>query len=356
MARGRDKADLKPNEKNPGYPSAPRSIYPVQKKIKIAKRIESRMTSRQMTARNLRLTVLQTLVALLVSLATVISLPVLCAAYCGGGTGGTYTISASPASATAARQAASTKSRLTKKATATYRLFLDDRSTHLKRAALISLGRLDDRESLPGMMPKLADGNETVRTSAVLALGLSRCGKAHYTLLNLAQDTAYAQKLVDRKPTPPVMRGFAAAALALTDAMGAGSTLQNIAADKSCDNAVRAVALEGLGLLGDESSIHFLVEFTRQTKNDIRLTSAATVALGKTGDEIVFPVLLNLLASKHVVLQQSASIALGNVSPRGSKTAVNRLYRCFDRAGNASLKGHIGCSTTSTPPVPTKSR
>ena len=226
---------------------------------------------------------------------------------------------------------------------ATFRLFLDDKSARMRKAALISLGRLNDVQSLPKIIEKMKDTNQAVRSSAILALGLARAGKARYTLLNMARDTKYAGKLLGKAETSPYMRGTAGVLLALTESKGIGpvrGVLQNIAADKSCNDEVRAMALEGLGLLGDEDSVRFLSEFSQKSRTDYRLVSAAVTALSKTDDPTALPVLLQHLSSRQMAVRQSAAVGLGRIGQKnGRSKAIRSLYRCFSQSSDPSLKG-----------------
>jgi HEAT repeat protein len=224
------------------------------------------------------------------------------------------------------------------------RLFLNDASAsaRVKRAALISLGRLEDKTSIPRIEGMLRDSNLYVRSSAVLSLGLSQNSSARYTLLNLAKDTDHAGKVMDNAKTPADIRAFAVAALALSPSDRGGSAaplFREIALDESCDDSVRAMALEGLGLLGGDTAARFLAEFCAQKKVDTRLRSAALTALGKTGDPAALPCLLENLKSRHVFLQQSAALALGQAAPRGDVNAVRQLFTAFSKTSNRSLKG-----------------
>ena len=219
------------------------------------------------------------------------------------------------------------------------RRFLDDDSARLRQAALISLGRLQDKESIPKMVAMLQDGNLSVRSSAVLALGLCGGGKARYILLNVAKNTDSAKKLVGDSTVSAEMRSFAEALLALTGSMGAEATLQSIAQNASCNIEVRAMALEGLGLLGGEKSVSFLAEFSQVQKTDFRLLSAAVCALGKTESPVAVPLLQQHLKSKHNAVRQSAALGLGRAAPRGDEIAVKHLFRCFSQTTDRVLKG-----------------
>jgi HEAT repeat protein len=219
------------------------------------------------------------------------------------------------------------------------RRFLRDDSAQVRRAAMLSLGRLNDEVSFPRTLEMLKDGNQDVRYAAVLALGLSQGGKARYALLNLAKGTAYAEKLVGKAAIPPGMQSFAGVALALAKCMGGGAVLQGLADDPACDDEVRAMALEGLGLIADVESVRFLISFSRNPKTDYRLVSTAVTALGKAGNPLALSRLMECLSAKEMAVRQSAALSLGTVAPRGDAAIVNKLFRCFSRTTDRCLKG-----------------
>ena len=173
---------------------------------------------------------------------------------------------------------------LTDRAIRTLRLFLDDDSARVKRAAIIALGRLKDERSQEKIIGAMQDGNQLVRTAAVLSLGLSNSGQARYNLLHLAQGSDFASKLVGQAVPPPEMRAFAEISLALTNAMGVGNVLEKVALDGNCDSQIRAMALEGLGILGGDKAVKFLIDYAKQKRIDYRLQSATAIAMGKTHD------------------------------------------------------------------------
>ncbi len=224
-------------------------------------------------------------------------------------------------------------------ASKTFRPFVDGPSSHLKRSSLVSLGRMNDDASVTDTIAQLSDPNAGVQVSAILGLGLSQNRKAQYTLLNILRDTPHARKTISQAVTPTFMRSFAGFALALSGSRGAGPVLHEIARDERANSDLRAVALEAIGLLGTPQAIRYLTDFTKDTRADKRLVAAAVTALGKTGDPTVIGVVDKLLASKHVGVQQSAAIAMGLLSPEWDDSSIERLFRCYKRARDLSLKG-----------------
>ena len=217
--------------------------------------------------------------------------------------------------------------------------FLKSPSAQVRRTAALALGRLDDETSLPTVIAFLEDRNETVRTAAVLALGFFHSSRARYILLNIAGGTRAGRRFVNVSTLPPAFRGYAGIALALARDRDAARVLTAAAEDEDNDPGARALALEGLGLLGGPKALRFLSSFTERKKTDTRLLSAAVTALGKTGDPSALSVLLKCLAAKETPLRQSAALALADLAPRGDPDAVNALFHAFSGTCDPCLKG-----------------
>ena len=220
-----------------------------------------------------------------------------------------------------------------------FRPYLGHGSARLRQAAVLSLGRLNDEDSLEKMQKLLADGNLTVRDSAILALGLHGNAKARYSLMHLARGSRDGSRLIGQSLIPARMRSFAEISLAATRTLGSGPILQEIALDARCDDEIRALALEGLGLLGDDSSVRFLSDFITNTRHDYRLLSTALTSLGKTESESAHAAMLKMLGSKKTALRQSAALALGMISPAEERESLKRLFRCYSQAQEQTLKG-----------------
>jgi len=222
------------------------------------------------------------------------------------------------------------------------RLFLDDRSARVRQAAVIGLGLLQDDGSVEKLIKALRDNDRNVRHAAVLALGCSRNNRARYVLFNIAKDTAYAHKVMDEQVVAPSMRSFALIAATMVEghsSTSATALLQKIVDDRADDAEVRAAALIGLGLIGDESATRHLIEFCSARKQDDRLRSQAVTALAKTEETIVLGTLDQALRSSPLVVRQSAALALGYLASRNDATIVSHLFRAYSRTANPVLKG-----------------
>jgi len=228
---------------------------------------------------------------------------------------------------------------LRNKAIETLRLFLDADSPAVRRGALVGLGKLSDEASFLQMLKALKDRDLSVRRAAILTLGLTGMVEAREALLSLVHGGKEGARLVGDSTVPVEFRCLAELSLALAGFAEVGPDFMKIASDDSGDDAVRAMALEGLGLLGGEEAIRFLIDFSRNTKNDYRLMSVAVTALGKTGSPLAVPHLVKQLDSRHGAVRQSAAMALGLCAPKKDTSTVKKLYVSYNRATDASFRG-----------------
>ncbi len=220
------------------------------------------------------------------------------------------------------------------------RPLLDHQSARMKRGALIGLAMLNDTESLPGIQALLQDGNQTVRDSAVLALGIIDSRDAKHSLMHIARGTPEGCRIVGQSSIPAYFRGFALISLALKKSTGIVPLLRYVACDLDSLPDVRAMAIEGMGLWGGEEEAKFLMEFVEdQKKADPLLVSTAVNAVGKTGEPFTLPFLVKNLFSKHSAVIQSAIIGLGSVTGAGNEEIVNRLQRCYRSSNDMAVKG-----------------
>lgn len=212
-------------------------------------------------------------------------------------------------------------------------------SPRLRRASMLGLARLGDYESLPAITDRLKDGNQTVRDAALLSLGILQKAEAHHTLLHVARGSKSAGKAIKQASIPDYFRGFAEVSLALGRAKGISTFLKTIAHDPRERPAVRAMALESIGLIGGEEASKFLIDFIQKSTAETDVLAAAVAALGKTESPVVVPTLRRCLSSKELHLRQSAALALGSIAPRGDADLVKELHRAFRHTNDLALKG-----------------
>jgi HEAT repeat protein len=197
----------------------------------------------------------------------------------------------------------------------------------LRRAALIGLARLDDHDALPAMTALLEDRNQTVRDTALLSLGLVRHEKAKRLLLQAAGD---------RSSMPDYLRAFAVISLSLSRTEGTAALLRSLALDAACPAEIRAMALEGLGMLGGPDNVKFLLDFVA---NEDRLAPAAVNALGRSGDTVACPMLVRLLFADTAAVRRAAALALGSTTQPEEAGVLKRLNRCARHTSDPVLRG-----------------
>jgi HEAT repeat protein len=219
------------------------------------------------------------------------------------------------------------------------RPMLEDKAARKRRGALISLARLGDFDSFPMMITLLTDPNQTVRDAALLALGILDRHEAKHTLLHVAKGTKSACKALDQTFVPDYLRGYAQVSLALEEMQGIDTLLHSIALDLSSPPEVRAMALEGIGLLGGDDNARFLLEFAEDKKSPDLLLAAAVSAMGKSREPFTIPYLEKCLNASQAAVRQSASVGLGLLAKPGDERTVKNLYRTFRHSNDQALKG-----------------
>lgn len=219
------------------------------------------------------------------------------------------------------------------------RPMLDVPSARQRRGALIGLARLDDQESYARILELLKDNNQTVRDSVVIALGILKNMEAKHNLFHMARGSDKARKDLEVAAVPNYLRAFAEISLALSRSSGTGALLKSIAQSRETPAEVRALALEGLGLLEEEDSVRFLIDFLDRPDNSRELMAAAVIALSRTKDPSAIPVLEKYLGSETRAICQSAALGLGFLGAPKDDRLVKVLYRTFSSASDEALRG-----------------
>lgn len=219
------------------------------------------------------------------------------------------------------------------------RPLLEDKSARLRRGALIGLARMNAGEYLPHVTALLQDRNQTVRDAAVLALGLYSEGEAKHTLFHIAKGTEVACKSLGQSSVPDYIREFALISLAMSGTQGVDAVLKSLVLDSKCSPEIRAMALEGLGLLGGEDAAKILMDFVESGKAPKELLASAVTALHKTKDPAVLPFLDKCLYSDCIPMRQSAAQGLGYLARPGDEESVKKLFKCYKGTYDQALKG-----------------
>ncbi|MBU0755196.1 MAG: hypothetical protein KJ645_08645, partial [Planctomycetes bacterium] len=217
-------------------------------------------------------------------------------------------------------------------------------SARLRRASLIGLARLQDIDSHFQMVQSLQDSNQTVRDSALFALGILQSAAARHTLLHLARATQEAAKMINQTMIPDYLRGFAEVSMALSKREDTGNLYQSVLQDPKISSPVKAMALESLGLRGGEDSAKQLIDFINSVKGkeqqiDQELLATAVAALGKSETPLVLPFLVKCLDLDLISVRQSAVLGLGQLGMKGDDYLVKKIQTVFRHSNDYALKG-----------------
>jgi HEAT repeat protein len=217
-------------------------------------------------------------------------------------------------------------------------------SPRLRRASLIGLARLEDDDSYLDMVEKLKDSNQTVRDTALFALGILKNTEAFHTLLHIARGTDEASKILNQSALPDYLRGFAEISLAMGKARGIRSVMKSLIRDKDTPDPVKAMALEAIGLFGGEEAAKDLIDYIEATerkgrKENQALLATAVAALGKTGEPMALPTLQKCLLSKELGMRQSAALGMGSLGRPEDIEVVKKLYHIYKQSNDHALKG-----------------
>lgn len=220
-----------------------------------------------------------------------------------------------------------------------FRPYLDHKSARLREAALISLGIMNDGDSLSKIIELLNDNNQMVRQSAIISLGLLDNTRARYTLLNLVENTSKGIRKAEHDALPSDIQSIAMVLLALNRPDVARPILKEISNNRSKALGIRALSLVGLGVTGKEESVEVLEDFIKNKRNNYQLLSTAVSSLGNTGEACALPLISNRLKSKYPAVQQSAALSLGHCAPKDDPHAISLLYRCYKNTRERTLRG-----------------
>jgi len=217
--------------------------------------------------------------------------------------------------------------------------YLKDNAPLLRRIALFALGRFKDHTAVNEMIECLQDNNHYVRDAAVLGLGINGGAKARQIIMHVAMGSKKACRVLDQDPVPAYVRAIATITLSLTKTPGIEPMLQSIALDKDAPNDVRAMALEGLGLMGGETAAEFLIRFIDDPKVVDPLVSQAITALCKTRQKIGLFTVKKCLQSKRIPLQQSAALGIWRLADEQDDAIVQLIHSNLKRAKDQAVKG-----------------
>ncbi len=208
---------------------------------------------------------------------------------------------------------------------------LRDDDELVRSAAVYALARLEDESTLPYLSnAAVGDPSLSVRTNAVLALGLARNPKATDRLRTTFHD----------ERVPDETRSMAAVALGISGVPEANAVLRDSLAggvESRLPHTLQQAAIYALGLARDPGNAPFLRSYLQARGHDDFQQALAVEALGRIGDRAANPSLITALTADATPLRRSAAIALGAVAHPDDADVV----RALERAANDDSDGVV---------------
>lgn len=212
---------------------------------------------------------------------------------------------------------------------------LADPDTDVVDSAVLALARITPAAEqtlvLPDIMRVLGHDDATVRRAALIALGILGAKESIPTLLGVLADESTGRKAM--KITGHIQeaeRATAAIALGLIGDASAIDALKRTALDER-DIDLRASAILALGLFETDRTacVTVLDEILKDTRADDRVRAQVPIALSRLGDEakMLVPTLLQTAKSKKSknYVRQSCVIALGKLAGAEDSEVVDAL-------------------------------
>jgi HEAT repeat protein len=186
----------------------------------------------------------------------------------------------------------------------------------VRAASAIALGKAGNPRAAVALRNLCSDSNPTVVESALLSLGMLQNRESVPLLLEIV-----------RQPKQKVrFRVYAAVSLGLLGDRSASRDLMTLASNRKENEEVRAACLLGLSLLGEEQGAAVMIRILSSTKERRHLRAVAATSLGKLGQDYArmggrkVPVLRYLLSvlqtcRKEHEIRQSAVMAISALGP-----------------------------------------
>lgn len=221
---------------------------------------------------------------------------------------------------------------------------LEDDDPELQDSALIALGRAvaaEDAElARPAMVAALRSASLSVRRAALLGLGVLGDRSSVPVLWSVMNDTRQGRALLGESRAPEIERAFAALAIGFAAGRELLPQLLRVAGDEDVAADVRAGAVLAVGLVdGADAAVPELLEILRDRRADRRVRAQVPVTLGRIGGAAAgaVPTLVDLARDRgDVDVRRSAVIAIGELAAAEDEDAI-RVLRALARSDNDTL-------------------
>lgn len=212
---------------------------------------------------------------------------------------------------------------------------LADPDTDVVDSAVLALARITPAAEqtlvLSDVMKVLGHDDATVRRAAIVALGILGAKESVPTLVGVLEDEAIGRKAMKiNGHIQEAERAAAAIALGLVGDASAIPVLKRVALDER-DIDLRASAILALGLFETDRTacVAVLDELLKDARADDRVRAQVPIALSRLGDDAktLIPALLQTAKAKKSKnhLRQSSVIALGKLGGGEDAEVVNAL-------------------------------
>ena len=220
---------------------------------------------------------------------------------------------------------------------------LKDKSSDVRDAAAIAMGRIGMAPELAKLQPLLDDANTAVREAAILGIGLLKHSMAEEVLIGLMQ----------KPDTDAKERGLCALALGLSGGDRALAALKkNLGSDSPLPGvaAVKARQLEGARALGiglfakAENAAVLLDAFKKGDTKDAAFRPLVLVGLSRAADASCQAIVFEGLRDKKDDVRRGAAILAGRCFAADQTKEVKKLVALWDEENDLHARAFLTIS------------
>lgn len=226
---------------------------------------------------------------------------------------------------------------------------LGERDADIVDSAVLALGRIvrpDTAALVRGDIEStLKNDNLTVKQAAILGLGVLGSRESLPTLIEIMNDSATGRALIgERGAIQDQQRAFAAVALGqIGDPYAIDSLKAIISQEKSSAVNLRSAAITALGLFHEQTVdiVPFLLDLLNDPKMERATRAQIPVALGRLGADSAIPGLLAILrsrASQDIRLEESCVIGLGLLAGPDDAEVIGTLSGIVANSDNEQAR------------------